>query len=491
MKSEKHHVFNITQFLQNPKTGETLIEDVNQIDEALRNYKTLAEWAYVIHDKDTYTAEEEVKHLNQLRTAYRADKTIEHDEQGLADYIRSNQYKFEGDPKPAHIHIVIRCNSSVDVAMVSKWLGIPQNQMDFPKSARGRDAFLDCVQYLTHEDSKQQELGKHLYSDDEIVANFDFRERLDKREEDALKYGADLSARDKVRFDVLYNGKSLKQCIAEDRVNFMQDLEALKKLRAEYISRNAPLPNLRINFYIDGAGGIGKNTASKALAKALYPDLEEEDCYFEVGGNNVSFDGYDGQPVIIWNDVRGSDLVFKFGRGEVFDLFDSHPSGAKHNIKYGSVKLVNTYNIVNGIDSYQDFLNSLAGEYTDKQGIFHEVEDKSQSFRRFPLILCLREYDFDVLLNKGVVEGTREYDQYIGYKCLEGSFKQVAMRLEGKARQKVEVQMLEPTLNATKKIIEQETVKISNPDDIPDDFSNYGKVNEQKNEDEIEELPFS
>lgn len=43
------------------------------------------------------------------------------------------------------------------------------------KVPKGRGAFLDNVQYITHEDAKQQKLGKHLYSDDEMTANFDYR----------------------------------------------------------------------------------------------------------------------------------------------------------------------------------------------------------------------------------------------------------------------------------------------------------------------------
>ena len=74
------------------------------------------------------------------------------------------------------------------------------------------------------------------------------------------------------------------------------------------MQKRAEIPKFRINYYIDGKGGIGKNVASKALAKSLYPELSDDDLYFEVGGNNVSFDGYDGQPVIIWNDKRASPV---------------------------------------------------------------------------------------------------------------------------------------------------------------------------------------
>ena len=43
--------------------------------------------------------------------------------------------------------------------------------VDIPK---GRGAFLDCVQYLTHSSEKCQEEGKALYPDSEVFSNFDW-----------------------------------------------------------------------------------------------------------------------------------------------------------------------------------------------------------------------------------------------------------------------------------------------------------------------------
>ena len=49
------------------------------------------------------------------------------------------------------------------------------------RKKEGQGTFLDCVEYLTHEHEKQQKLGKHLYSDEEIHANFDWRMAVDER----------------------------------------------------------------------------------------------------------------------------------------------------------------------------------------------------------------------------------------------------------------------------------------------------------------------
>lgn len=84
-----------------------------------------------------------------------------------------------------------------------------------------------------------------------------------------------------------------------------------------------------------------KVTPGKALARALYPELDDdEDIFFTIGAKNATFEGYDGQPVIIWDDRRDYSLLEELGgRENVFNVFDTIPQNLRQNIKYGSVKL--------------------------------------------------------------------------------------------------------------------------------------------------------
>lgn len=415
------------------------------------NHKTIKQWAYICHDKDTYTEEEykEAYHMYDGQITYKA-----------------------GDLKAKHWHGVLKTDRAEDVNTIAKWLNIPMQYIEIPRG--GNRAFLDCVKYMTHEDSRQQEQGKHLYSDDEMKANFDFRKELIEREERFLKYGKDLKPDEQMKCDVLYYGKTLEECSKEDSYLYMKNCFELEKYRHKYLVEIAEMPTLRINIYIDGPGGMGKNTASRILAKLLCPNIETP--YFECGGSGVNFQNYDGEPVIIWNDKRARDFIMEFGRGETFDILDSHPTNSTHNIKYGQTKLINSFNIINGVESYEDFINGLAGEYTDKYGTQFKAEDKSQAQRRFPLILCLREETFDILLNKGVADNTREFDQYIQYNNIIGSFAKLAQKLEGHAQLTIGKRILQPALNGIETIKKNETHKISEIENIPEEFENYGKM---------------
>lgn len=443
-------VFNIMQYVNHPETGEPLLNE-DTIKVALA-HKTIKQWAYVLHDKDVYS---------------------------LADEEADPNHK-QGDTKPPHWHIVMNCNNNaLEVQVVAKWFGIAENFVDIPKG-NGAGKFLDCVEYLTHESARQQELGKHRYADEEIHASagFDWRAKLDKRNENKAIYGKDLDEKEQLRYDVLYLGKTLRQCIEQDKLLYMNDFEKLQKLRLQYISMQKP-PRTRLNYYISGEGGIGKGFISRALARGMYPHLkDDEDIFFEVGAKGAPFEGYDGQPVIIWNDRRAYDLLQELnGRGNVFNVFDTHPTKQRQNIKYSSICLCNEVNIVNSEQGYIEFLEGLAGGYKDKNGEEHKAEDKGQSYRRFPFIIPLHEKDFDLLLNKGLVEDTGNYEEYIEHKKLVGNMRRIHIACgnnEALARE-LEAKTVKPVIEEHTKMLEKFEHETQDEDAIRAMFADYGK----------------
>lgn len=432
-------IFNFSQDVTHPVTGEPLIDE--DIIKAGLNHKSISRYAYILHDKDIHTEG--------------TDK---------------------GKLKNPHWHVVIEMKDAYDPERVANWFNLPLNFLKFPK---GRGAFLDCVEYLTHEDDKQQKAGKHLYSDEEIHSNFNFRCEIGSRAEIIARYGRDLSLRERWRYDVLYHGKTLSQCETEDPVLFVDEIDKLTKLRSTYLTRKEP-PKTRINFYVCGKGGVGKGLISRAIARSLYPDIEKDsDVFFEVGAKGAPFEGYDGQPVIIWNDRRAVDLLTELnGRGNVFNVFDTHPTKQRQNIKYSSISLCNEVNIVNSVEGYLDFLNGLAGEYKDKSGEVHKSEDKGQSFRRFPFIIPLHETDFDLLLNKGFVENTNNFLEYLKYNHIRGNMQRIAERCGAneKLARLLEAQTILPITEKFHEVMAQFSAEAIDEEAILAEFSDNGKM---------------
>lgn len=443
----KARIFNIMQYEKHPTSGEPLWS-VSQIEEGL-DHKTIVEWAWVYHDKDKWTEQDELADSSHIA----------------------------GQTKPPHYHVAISVpKNAMEVETIARWFGVPMNFVDI---VRGRGAFLDCVEYLTHEGLKQQKQGKYRYDDSEIHANFDWRKELDERALSRAKYGKEVDLKTALRLKVFSGELTLRDVRRLYEINYITDMERLTKLRLAYLSAKEP-PRIRHNYYISGGGGQGKGTASRVLAHALYPDIEDEaDLIFRVGAEGTTFEGYDGQPVIIWDDCRSIDLLKKLGgRGNVFNVFDPIPHKQYQNVKYGAINLVNSVNIVNSVQPWEEFLNGLVGEYTDRNGELHKAEDdeKSQSYRRFPFIMPLREEDFDILISRAYIEGTRDFDEYIKFKNLKGNFAKIAMACpDVVSLVNVTSPALEPLVTARDKVdCRKTTIELS-----PEEIAEFGKGGEQ------------
>lgn len=448
MASKGYRQYTIMQYVYHPVTGAKLFGEANIISGI--SHKTIKKYSYILHNKDVKTAE-----------------TDGHATVKVGDKI--------GD----HYHIVIKCENAVEISTIAKWFNVPEN---FVNIISGANAYIDCVEYLTHEHSVQQAKGKFRYADDEVKSNHDWRKELDLYQIRRAKRGASkYNKRDYYRNEVLYNGMTLRQVIDEDEDAYRNDFQTLDKVRLHYIQKFAKLPTTRLNYYISGRGGVGKGLLSRALARNMYPNLKnDDDIFFEVGAENACFEGYDGQPVIIWNDCRAVDLLSMLkGRGNVFNVFDTHPTSQRQNIKYGSIRLTNEVNIVNSVDSFTEFLDGLAGEYTDRNGVRRQAEDKGQSYRRFPIIIPLHEEDFDILVNKGVLDGTKEYMQFVEHCHIRGNLERINRRLAHYQEQKLalESRVVSPILNAHEDIHNSLSGNNNNEDvtDILKEFDDYGQ----------------
>ncbi len=367
-------LFFVTQYLHNPDTDEVLLDEqtVRQFCEG----KAVKRYGWVIHDKDV-----------------------------LSDKEAREMGRQPGELKAAHVHLALEMNNATSVGAVARKLGIPPQYVEVKK---GRGVFMDLMEYLTHEHPAQQELGKHRYDDSEVHSNLkDWREQLNEHVARRSENGKNRNLGERVKklkMQVLRGELTLRQALNADDEAYAECFTQLRGLRSEYLG-TLPPPDVRMNFHVAGMGRSGKTVMAKALAQSLYPHLEAHECYFVVGEKNVSFQQYDGQPVIIYDDYRAVDFIMDFGRSGTFRMFDQHPGKVVMNIKYGAVNLVNEVSIVTAVESYEDFCNGLAGTYKDRAGNEFEAEDDRQSYGRFPFFSKVDPGSFTWFMNRGFVDG--------------------------------------------------------------------------------------
>lgn len=442
-------VFNIVQYETNPVTGASLNFSEKNILDCVA-HQSINRYGYIRHDKDHYSEID----CEDFLEKYNIKKTI-------------------NDVKPPHWHIVLEVPNKCPVSRIAKWLGVPENQVEVPNDrgktpihSRGMErVFLECMGYLTHADIRQQTLDKHTYDNSEVKANFDWVGEVEAATIIRTKYGKELTEKEWYRNEVLTNGLRPKDMARNPLMTtaYTADFMMLDKLRVKYLREFAPMPATRFNYYIfSDEGRIGKGLLSRAFARSLYPEIDDDDdLFFSVGGKNVSFDGYDGQPVIIWNDIRPFDLLAIFGdRGNLLDSLDIHPVRKDEHIKFGKICLTNTVNIFNSVIPYAEFFDALAGEYKDKNGnlIKSEARQKEQVYGRFPMVIPVSVDDFGVMLNKGIMKAGA-FTEYYEHKRVVSHLKKVHETLSSREElvKKLDAKIVEPLIEVHNDISDHTT----------------------------------
>ncbi|MCT2989785.1 hypothetical protein EFN19_10860 [Propionibacterium freudenreichii] len=456
-ETKRGRIFKIQSAWVHPDSGATLITK-ERVEQAVRRKGNLRT-AWIDHDRDTYSKED----------------------------VAENPRAVLGQLKPAHVHVVEERRNSTSVAAVARAYGLRPEQVEV---AKGRGAFLDCCEYLTHEHAQQQASGKHLYDDGAIHANFDLRGALDHhraqrtglaRSSEAIK----LSAVDRLAMMIQNEGLTLMEAEALDPLAYNRGEPRLVRARSTYLAKQ-PQPPFRMNIYLFGEGGTGKDALARAMARQLVPGdwiPGVKEPFFILGGENVTWEGYDGQLAVIIEEGRPASLVKSFGRKELLTFLNPFPARQKLNIKNSSVLPVNTFTIITGPDDYETFLDGLAGEYIDRSGTRFTAENKNQTYRRIPMIIPVRDDEFDLMVNKGFVDNTSEYREYYYYKGIRQNIRQVLRRVKGiedpdrrvDVQLAIEAKQVQPILAQHERIVSSVSTEYEDPDTLVEEFSGLGE----------------
>ncbi len=420
----------------------------------------------------------------------------------------------DGRPKKLHFHGVIRLlpGAEKQVRYLAIRAHLPASRIHPPRDsyAEGKVvtgplaadlAFFDFCQYMVHEDERSRDEGKYRYPRDEVFANFDFSAFLDAgRPAKAKNSRKSQSDVDRLAMRIRNDGLTLEEADAADPLAYNKGESRMKKARAQYLA-GLPQPPYRINFYLHGLGGVAKDALARALARTLVPGdwvPGEREPFFLVGADNVEFEGYDGEPVVIFEDATAASLISQLkGRRNVFRYLNPFPGKTRMNVKNASTLPVNTITIITGPEDYETFLDGLAGKYVDRWGKQHDPENDRQSYRRFPIIVPVRSDEFDVLVNKGFVNGNDdEFKEYIAYEGFRQNMRQVLRRVKGvepierrvETHLAIEAKQVAPIKEQYEVVVASVGTEGEDPDALLADFADLGEQVPTANELRIAEL---
>lgn len=232
--------------------------------EQILNESPIKLWAYCVHDKDTYD---------------------------------------DGSLKPKHIHIEMKFNSDQTFENIAKWFADGQQSIQKAKYESTQYAYENMCSYLVHETPNAD--GKYHYDDDEVVANFDFHEFMERVRHNV----ANAKERRKKHpiEDVLIkicNNEIPRIKIGDyltdmERIKYNKDIKQAYDIRDERVAKETDR-DMNV-MYFCGDSGTGKTTIAKFMAKSKGYSV------FVSGSSNDPLQGYLGQECIILDDLRGSD----------------------------------------------------------------------------------------------------------------------------------------------------------------------------------------
>ena len=307
------------------------------------NKRSIKYFAYILHDKDVYTEEDE----------------------------KANPEHKAGTLKEPHWHILLVFfdGQQQQIKYIARWFEQPPNTVEKVKSPRVEDAFA----YLIHQNSP----SKHQYDANEVKANFDYETFiaqnamfLDRKDELIAQIASGKITRSNMTSHITSHEYTQYKRAIEDAFDYYD--------RANFtLDRNLDV------IFVDGESGLGKTGIGK-----IFATQRGYSCFISSVGSDM-FDGYANEEVVVFDDIR-DDCGLTFA--QFLKTIDNHTnSRGKSRFRNKNLTFCKTMFITTTL-SMHEFLHRLDP---------WEKENWKQFRRRCRLYITVtenymtvREYDF-------------------------------------------------------------------------------------------------
>lgn len=339
---------------------------LEELPEFLRSLNT-TEWAYIVHDKD--------KHQ-------------------------------DGSLVEPHIHIVL------------KYLH-PQTLVNIAKKFEDKPEYLEvwigridnAYSYLLHRTDNAK--GKFPYSPSEVVASFDFEQRIQNIEKHISKKEKKLNSEaiqsiidEYAQSETLDHTNLIKQIgITEfaKRTNLIDNIDRVK-LDQKHQKFLAEFEGPMITYWLYGPAGAGKTTIAKLLSDPTNTAI--------LGSSRDYFQTYKGENCVIINDLRPD----KFSYSDLLKLLDTTENDKMAPRRYHDIPLNLKIVFITTPYSPEDFYNQT---YIQDR----KIDTFAQLNRRIKAIYITKEFLLFIqeAINKGykeIILNAFKYDPIVNIRSI-------------------------------------------------------------------------
>ena len=285
--------------------------DIEKIVKVLDTQKPFKDYAYILHNKDTYTEEDE----------------------------KQNADHKAGTLKNAHYHIAIRLEYGTDTKYIANWLGIKEN---FINRVKGK--WVDMLKYLTHENAPT----KYQYAEDEVIGNYNWKVEKVK----AINKTNSETRKIQIINDIVSG--VIREFNYHEHITISEYDRYKKSIDNAFKYRTDIMKGAKRNMecvYITGKSGTGKSTYAKMMCE------DKGYSVFVSSGSNDVLDGYAGQDCIILDDLRPSCM----GLSDLLKMLDNNTAStvkSRYKNKVLECKLI----IVTSVLKIDEFFNGVFKE---------------------------------------------------------------------------------------------------------------------------------
>lgn len=269
----------------------------------------------------------------------------------------------DGTLKKPHWHLFLQFDIQYNTANVAQWFEIQENYVNKIWCGRYETASLYCIH--------KHDLGKYQYNIEDVVANFDYAKLVEDDDRKIAKKNK------KARLQEIitniengtireYNYHCYISC--NEYIDYKAEIDKAFQYRRD--KKQKEERNQKVIF-ITGVSGSGKTTFAKDFA------ISKNLSFYVSSGSNDVLDGYQGQDVLILDDLRPSVM----GLSDLLKMLDNNTNSTVKS-RYHNKLLECQFIIITSILELETFFHNVFSE---------EVESIIQFKRR-----CSYYFKFDI-----------------------------------------------------------------------------------------------